>query len=70
MKITTDSIKSGDTVEVRTNFGRGPVVEGTVLEVEENIKNGFPGLSYKVKGGSEHDCSWCYLDQVVTVRSM
>ena len=49
-------IREGSRVIVRDNFGSGRPREVTVLCVEDDIKNGQPGIDY--------DESWAYLTQV------
>lgn len=58
-------IKQGSVLFVRTNFGTGIVVRGTVVEVEKNIKNGLPGIVYEDKNGEE---SWAYSHQIDRVE--
>jgi len=52
-------IREGSVVIVRGNFGQGPAERVTVVEVEEDVKNGRPGICY--------DESWAYLTQVQSV---
>jgi hypothetical protein len=54
--IKIQDIREGSVVIVRSNFGSGPAQRVTVTEVEEDIKNGRPGICY--------DESWAYLTQV------
>ena len=54
--VSLDQIREGSRVIVRDNFGNGTPREVTVLGVEEDIKNGRPGIDY--------DDSWAYLTQV------
>ena len=49
-------IRVGSRVIVRDNFGTGVPREVTVLDFDEDIKNGRPGIDY--------DDSWAYLTQV------
>jgi len=49
-------IRIGSRVIVRDNFGMGTPREVTVVGLEEDIKNGRPGIDY--------DESWAYLSQV------
>lgn len=52
-------LKIGDKVRVRTrDIG---IVIGTVTEVEEDIKNGSPGIGFDIPG----DSRWCYDNQVL-----
>jgi hypothetical protein len=55
-KIRISDIREGSRVIVRDNFGNGRAREVTVLAVEDDIKNGMPGIDY--------DDSWAYLSQV------
>jgi len=57
-------LKVGDMVRVMSNFGNGPMVIGKVEEVERDIKNGFPGIDYRVVGEHTHG-NWAYMTQVV-----
>ena len=57
--VTLKDIREGSVVIVRGNFGTGPEQRVTVLEVEEDVKNGRPGICY--------DESWAYLTQVQRV---
>ena len=52
-------IRTGSIVIVRGNFGLGMSQIVSVENVEDNIKNGKPGITY--------GHSWAYLDQVVQV---
>ena len=49
-------MRVGSRVIVRDNFGSGRPREVTVLDLDEDIKNGRPGIDY--------DGSWAYLTQV------
>lgn len=57
--IKIEDIREGSVVVVRGNFGGGFPERVTVALVEEDIKNGRPGIEY-----GDH---WAYLDQVVRV---
>ena len=57
--VTLKDIREGSVVIVRGNFGNGPEERVTVQEVEEDVKNGRPGICY--------DESWAYLSQVMRV---
>jgi hypothetical protein len=57
--VTLKDIREGSVVVVRGNFGNGPEERVTVQEVEEDVKNGRPGICY--------DESWAYLTQVMRV---
>lgn len=54
-------IKEGSQVEVRGNFGSGPLELVTVDCVEDDIKNGIPGIDYTTQSGASH---WAYMHQV------
>lgn len=60
MKIT--ELKKGDRVIVSHNWGAGPRIEGTIDEIDDNIKNGRPGIIYIADNG---ECYWAYIDQVI-----
>jgi hypothetical protein len=55
-RVKISDIREGSRVIVRDNFGTGKPREVTVLGVEDDIKNGRPGIDY--------DESWAYLTQV------
>ncbi len=55
-------LKAGDKVRVMSNFGNGPMVVGIVEEVERDVKNGQPGISYKTIGAPGGN--WAYMHQV------
>lgn len=55
-RVKISDIREGSRVVVRDNFGSGKPREVTVLGVEDDIKNGRPGIDY--------DESWAYLTQV------
>jgi hypothetical protein len=57
--VTLKDIREGSVVIVRGNFGNGPEERVIVQEVEEDVKNGRPGICY--------DESWAYLSQVMRV---
>jgi len=54
--IDLNDIREGSVVIVRGNFGNGAPQRVTVEAVEEDIKNGRPGIDYAG--------SWAYLTQV------
>ena len=54
-------IRVGSRVIVRDNFGTGAPRVVTVVGLDEDIKNGRPGIDY--------DDSWAYLTQVDRVVS-
>jgi len=55
-RVNLSTIRVGSRVIVRDNFGSGRPREVTVAEVEDDVKNGRPGICY--------DDSWAYLTQV------
>ncbi len=55
-RVMLSDIRVGSRVIVRDNFGSGKPREVTVVGVEEDVKNGLPGIDY--------DESWAYLSQV------
>lgn len=57
--IKIEDIREGSVVIVRGNFGSGPAERVVVTEVEDDVKNGRPGICY--------DDSWAYLTQVERV---
>jgi hypothetical protein len=54
--VTLKDIRKGSIVILRTNFGSGLAQTVRVTEVEEDVKNGRPGICYAG--------SWAYLTQV------
>jgi hypothetical protein len=58
-RVRVSDIREGSVVVVRGDFGNGIARQVVVDEVEDNIKNGRPGIVY--------EDSWAYLDQVVRV---
>jgi hypothetical protein len=54
--VQLEDIRQGSIVIVRGDFGSGRPREVIVDAVEEDIKNGRPGIDY--------DGSWAYLTQV------
>jgi RecA/RadA recombinase len=54
-------LKEGSIVEVRGNFGSGPAELATIECVEDDIKNGIPGIDYRTVGGDSH---WAYIHQI------
>lgn len=54
-------LKEGSVVEVRGNFGSGPLQLALVLSVEADIKNGLPGIDYSTDIGDSH---WAYMHQI------
>ena len=63
--ITLKQLRSGSRVLVRGGFGTGNAKRATVTGVEEDIKNGSPGIDYTVDAtGEQH---WAYLEQVQQV---
>lgn len=55
-RVMLSDIRVGSVVRVRDNFGNGSPKTVTVTGVDEDIKNGRPGIDY--------DDSWAYLTQV------
>jgi hypothetical protein len=55
-KIKISDIREGSVVVVRDNFGQGSPKTVTVSGVDDDIKNGRPGIEYNE--------SWAYLTQV------
>jgi hypothetical protein len=62
--IKLKELREGSVVYVRGAFGTGPSQKATVTAVEEDIKNGRPGIDYTTEDGDDH---WAYLDQVQAV---
>lgn len=65
--VLLEQIKIGSTVVVRGGFGTESPRLGLVDEIEEDIKNGRPGITYtEIESG---DPRWAYLNQVLRVES-
>lgn len=67
-------LRVGSIVRVYLNFGTGPLVRGEVLNLEKDIKNGYPGIDFRVLdqkrmplSGDPFDERWAYLDAVAEV---
>jgi len=55
-------MRVGSVVIVRGDFGNGKPVRAVVDSVEEDVKNGRPGIDYFAVGSKEGN--WAYLHQV------
>ena len=64
--VTLDQVREGSIVIVRGDFGSGTPKRARVECVEEDIKNGYPGIDYTVL--ADGDGRWAYLDQIVRVE--
>ena len=64
--IKLSQVREGSIVRVRGSFGNGAPVRARVVGVEEDIKNGYPGIDYTVLADGEG--YWAYLDQVIAVE--
>ena len=62
--IKLSDVKVGSIVWVRGNFGGGQSVQAIVEEVDDDIKNGIPGIGYVLKNSTDKNGSWAYLHQV------
>ena len=60
-RVLLSDMRVGSQVRVRDNFGNGQPRTVTVTGLDEDIKNGRPGIDY--------DDSWAYLTQVDRVVS-
>ena len=61
--ITLKQVRVGSVVMVRPGFGGSRAEQATIVNVESDIKNGFPGIDYYT-GTDADDCSWAYLTQI------
>lgn len=59
-----DELNIGDRVSVREWDGK--IVVGAVTELENDIKNGYPGIGYELGDGEGY---WCYMDQIRNIVS-
>jgi hypothetical protein len=66
MRVTLSQVREGSIVKVRGDFGQGPAKRARVDSVDDNIKNGRPGIDYTVL--SDGDSRWAYLEQVLEVE--
>lgn len=64
MRYTLEEIAVGAAVHVRTWMG--DTVAGVVTNVEADVKNGRPGIDYRLAAGGG-GLRWAYLDQVTWV---
>jgi hypothetical protein len=55
-------VRPGSVVLVAGAFGSGPLMTGVVDAVEDDIKNGEPGIDYTIKGTTQ--THWAYLSQI------
>jgi len=62
MAVKLSDMKIGSTVVVKTWDGKS--VKGKVTDIDQDIKNGRPGICYDDFAGEGW---WCYLDQVSQV---
>lgn len=65
MAVRLKDMRIGSKVIVRGNFGTGAPHTGIVDEIETDIKNGYPGIGYKIPGIAGGN--WAYLSQVERV---
>lgn len=59
-----DSLEVGDTVLVATDFGGGPTVKAVITLVDDDIKDGRPGIDYFIVS-DPNDLRWAYADQII-----
>jgi hypothetical protein len=60
--VKLENMREGSIVIVRGGFGTDSPIKAIVEEVEEDVKNGRPGICYKAIGAKEGN--WAYLTQV------
>jgi hypothetical protein len=66
--VTLKDVRVGSIVMLRGNFGTAPAIRAVIDNVEDNIKNGVPGVDYHpASQPASGSCSWAYLDQVDSV---
>lgn len=65
--ITLKQVREGSIVYLRGDFGTGPLIRAIVTNVEQDIKNGLPGVDYYPESDPS-DGRWAYLDQVQSVQ--
>jgi len=54
-------VQVGDEVLVRSGFGNGPLHRGTVIAVLADVKDGYPGIDYKLANNEQF---WAYSEQI------
>lgn len=64
--ITLKQVREGSIVYLRGDFGTGPLIRAIVTNVEQDIKNGLPGIDYYPATDAGDD-RWAYLDQIQSV---
>lgn len=64
--ITTDDVRAGSVVVIKSGFGSERAETVTLDSVEEDIKNGRAGCDYV---DSKGESRWAYLTQIVKVVS-
>ena len=62
--IKLSKLREGSVIMIRGSWGGGPLVKATVDSVEEDIKNGCPGIDYT---DENEECHWAYLSQIEEV---
>ena len=61
--IKLKDIKIGSEIMVRGDFGNGSSKKAIVDNIENDIKNGFPGIDYHY-ADDVNDDRWAYLSQI------
>jgi hypothetical protein len=62
MTVKYSDLREDMKIEVRTYTGELHI--GTIVELERDIKNGFPGANYDLDNGEGY---WCYVDQITRI---
>ena len=60
-----DQVREGSVIIVRGRWGSDDAIRATVTGVEEDIKNGYPGVCYYIT--DPNSLHWAYFDQVDSV---
>jgi hypothetical protein len=69
-RLELSDLRVGYSVKIKQDFGGGPMVVGTITELDDAIKNGRSGICYDTFDPSGAvDSRWAYLDQVVAIVS-
>lgn len=65
-----EDLSVGDTVEVNSGFGSGPLLIGVVEGLHPLIKNGKDGITYAVIGREDQGLGkWAYISQIKNIIS-
>jgi hypothetical protein len=64
LEVNINDIHIGDVISVSTDYGRGPLEQGEVIEIDDNIGN-KAGVAYVINKGTDAEKEkWAYLYQI------